>query len=93
MPLAADWPAGRDVVTLVERFTGTKHWNDGATLKAAYERHNAEVRQTIPPQRLLEWRAIEGWTPTCEVLGLPIPDRSFPWHNRGAEGSTKRAER
>lgn len=46
---------GRDFLTLLERFTGAKQWDDAATLKAAYERYNAVLRQTIPPHRLLEW--------------------------------------
>jgi Sulfotransferase domain len=28
---------------------------------AAYDRHNSKVRRTVPPRRLLEWRASEGW--------------------------------
>src|SRR5437867_5865647 len=37
------------------------------------------VRTTIPPYRLLEWRADEGWSPICQALGMPLPDRPFPW--------------
>jgi Sulfotransferase domain len=59
MSLAPDWNEGRDLVTLLERFAG-KHWDDPATLMAAYERRNAEVRRRVPPHRLLEWRANEG---------------------------------
>ena len=85
MALAADWRAGRDLLTLFERFTGTTRWDDPATLLAAYERHNAAVRAAVPPQRLLEWHAAEGWPPICQALGLPIPDRPFPWHNRRSD--------
>jgi hypothetical protein len=48
MTLAADWNEGRGLLTLLERFTGTERWDDPTTLRAAYERHNAEVRQTVP---------------------------------------------
>src|SRR4051812_36569265 len=61
MALAPDWNEGRDLVDLLERFTGSKQWDDAATLMAAYERHNTAVRQNVPPHRLLEWRAAEGW--------------------------------
>ena len=40
---------------------------------AAYERHNAEVRASIPTDQLLEWTATDGWFPICERLGLPSP--------------------
>jgi hypothetical protein len=82
MALAPDWNAGRGLLSLLERFTGTEQWDDPATLMAAYERHNDEVRQTVPPHRLLEWRAKEGWPPICLALGLPVPDLPFPWTNR-----------
>jgi hypothetical protein len=85
LALAPDWNEGRGLLNLLERFTGTKHWDHPATMMAAYERHNAEVRMNVPPQRLLEWRATEGWEPICEALHLPIPEVPFPWNNRRSE--------
>ncbi len=80
--LAPGWNEGRDLITLFERFTGTAYWDDPAALMDAYERHNAAVRQTVPPERLLEWRAADGWEPICKALSLPVPDMPFPWANR-----------
>jgi hypothetical protein len=85
MALAPDWNEGRGLLDLFERFTRSKQWDDSATLMAAYERHNAEVRQTVPPHRLLEWRASEGWAPICRTLGVPAPDVPFPWTNRRSD--------
>jgi len=85
MALASDWNEGRGLVTLLERFTGTEHWDDPAILMTAYERHNAEVRQAIPPHRLLEWHAPQGWAPICEALRVPEPEMPFPWVNRRSE--------
>lgn len=82
MALAPDWNEGRGLVDLLERFTGSKHWDDQATLMAAYERHNAAVRHIVPSHRLLEWRATEGWAPICRALDLPVPALPFPWTNR-----------
>jgi hypothetical protein len=82
MALASDWKDGRDLVTLLELFTGTDQWDDPAVLMAAYERHNALVRLMIPPQRLLEWRAAEGWAPICRALDLPMPAMPFPHRNK-----------
>jgi hypothetical protein len=85
LALAPNWSHGHGLTDLLERFTGTTNWDDPATLMAAYERHNAEVRRTAPSQRLLEWQATEGWEPVCRVLGQPIPDQPFPWTNRRSE--------
>lgn len=85
MALAPDWNEGHGLVDLLERFTGTKQWDNPATMMAAYERHNKAVRATIPGHRLLEWRAEEGWVPICHALGVPVPDIPFPWTNRRSE--------
>lgn len=82
MALAPGWSAGCGLVTLLERFTGTLEWDDPATLMAAYERHNAQVRAEVPRSRLVEWRASQGWRPICDALGMPVPDMPFPWVNR-----------
>jgi hypothetical protein len=85
--LAPGWSDGRGFLALLERFTGTTLWDDPTTMMAAYERHNAEVRKTVPVSRLLEWRAAEGWAPICRALGVPVPDVPFPWINgRGERG-------
>src|SRR5258706_16209712 len=85
MALAPDWSGGRGLLALLERFTGTTRWDDPATLMAAYERHNAEVREAIPRERLLEWRAAEGWAPICRALGAPPPAVPFPGTNRRSD--------
>lgn len=76
------WLDGRGLVTLLERFAGTLHWDDPAILMAAYERHNAQVREQVPANALLEWRAEDGWGPICAALKLPEPAVPFPWVNR-----------
>ena len=85
MALAPDWNEGRGFLDLLERFTGMAQWDDPATMMAAYERHNAEVRRLASPERLLEWRATDGWQPICHALGLPVPDLPFPWVNQRSE--------
>jgi Sulfotransferase domain len=61
---------------------------DGATAMAAYVRHNDEARAGVPPERLLEWRASEGWGPICARLGLPVPEEPFPRVNTREEWSS-----
>jgi hypothetical protein len=79
------WPEGRSLAAVLERFVGDADWANPATWISAYERHNAEVREAIPPGRLLEWRAEEGWGPICRALDIPVPDAPFPWTGRRAE--------
>lgn len=52
---------------------------------AAFERHNAEVIATIPPERLLVFEAAHGWEPLCSFLGVPVPDQAFPRTNSREE--------
>jgi hypothetical protein len=82
LALDPDWKSGRDLLDLFIRFTGTTQWDDPQTLMAAYERHNAEVRKSIPSHHLLEWNAKEGWAPLCRALNKPIPNQPFPWMNK-----------
>jgi len=59
-----------------ERFT--PDWRDPDACKAAYEQHNAEVRATIPADRLIDWQPGDGWEPICAKLGVPLPTEPFP---------------
>ncbi len=52
---------------------------------AAYEQHNEEVRCRVPPGRLIEWQAGEGWEPICAALGMPVPEQPFPHQNTTAQ--------
>lgn len=58
--------------------------DDRAAVLAVYERHLAEVRSTIPPERLLEWQPGDGWKPLCAALDMPIPEIEFPHQNSAA---------
>lgn len=83
-----DDPWARMVHTMMRRHIGSI--TDEASAKAAYDRHNAEVRATIPSSRLLEWRATDGWAPLCGALGLEVPDEPFPVTNTTEEFNTRR---
>ena len=51
---------------------------DRESVIAAYEHHNARVREVIAPDRLLVFNVAEGWAPLCGFLGVPVPDTPFP---------------
>jgi hypothetical protein len=74
---------------MASRFTSALE--DPEACMAAFERHNARVRETIPRARLLEWRATEGWEPLCTALGLPIPEEPFPRTNTREEWAARRS--
>lgn len=55
-----------------------------------YHRHNAEVRQTVPPAKLLIYDVKAGWEPLCQFLDVPIPATTFPHTNTRAEFQGKK---
>jgi Sulfotransferase domain len=59
--------------------------DDRAFMTAAFERHNAAVRNAVPPERLLVYEVGEGWPRLCEFLGLPVPAAPFPRVNSREE--------
>ena len=74
----------RMITTLLSaRFT--PDWAQEGPSKAAYERHNAEVRGAIPADRLIDWQPGDGWGPICAGLGLPEPAEPFPHVNTTEE--------
>jgi hypothetical protein len=68
---------------MLKRFT--PNFLDPDEAKAAFVRHNDEVRATIAPSRLIEWRPGDDWGPLCEGLGLPVPDEPYPHTNTTEE--------
>jgi hypothetical protein len=68
-----------------------------------FEEHNAEVRRTVPADRLLEFEVGQGWEPLCAFLGRPVPQTPFPRLNdaeafarnltRGVAGGGRSAHR
>jgi hypothetical protein len=68
---------------LSARFAPDWRTREGAI--AAYERHNEDVRRSVPPERLIDWRPGDGWEPICAALGLAVPDAPFPHENSAAD--------
>jgi Sulfotransferase domain len=68
-----------------ERFGFHSRFDDPEAMITAYEWHNASVRSSVPPNRLLECTLGDGWPPLCDRLGVPVPDEPFPWTNTTIE--------
>lgn len=75
----------RAMVNALLRTRLTDRWPAAEAVMEAYERHNEEVRSTVPAERLIEWQPGAGWGPLCERLGLAVPDEPFPHVNTTAE--------
>ena len=55
-----------------------KDLSDQGPARQAFRDHNALVRSLVPPEKLLEFRAEQGWKPLCNFLGKEMPDRPYP---------------
>jgi hypothetical protein len=60
-------------------------FEDRAHAIDVYEKHNDEVRKTIPADRLLVYEPGQGWEPLCSFLSRPVPDEPYPHVNSTEE--------
>ena len=60
---------------------GFQDLHDRSSMIATFERHNRAVIEGLPKERVLVYRAQEGWGPLCQFLGLPTPQEPFPHLN------------
>jgi hypothetical protein len=81
-------PPGDFVELLVGEKTFHKDFSE-ANMIAVYERHNEEVKRTIPPERLLVFEAKQGWEPLCRFLDVPVPSDPYPKSNTTEEFKTR----
>jgi hypothetical protein len=59
---------------------------DHDTCINVFNRHNRQVQEFVPADRLLVFRVQEGWEPLCEFLGCDVPQGTpFPHLNEGRE--------
>ena len=83
-------PRMRRVLAMTERliwdgvFGG--RFEDKTHAIEVFQRHNEEVKQTVPPDRLLVYEVKRGWGPLCSFLGVPVPEgEPFPHVNDAEE--------
>jgi hypothetical protein len=77
-------------VVLMDTFGG--RFLDKAHAIDVFARHNAAVRESVDPSRLLVFHVKDGWEPLCRFLDRPVPDESFPRVNDTAEFLSRFAE-
>ncbi len=81
-PEMADW---FEMWRAVASARFTDRWTDRDAAIAAYERHNAEVRASVPTGELVDWQARDGWEPLCDALDMAVPGEPFPHLNTREE--------
>jgi Sulfotransferase domain len=69
---------------ILERTFGGRFEERGYAI-GVYERHNEAVRASVPADRLLVYRAEEGWGSLCGFLGSEVPRETFPRANAREE--------
>ena len=67
--------------------------NDRAAAIKVFNEHLAEVRATIPTERLLVFEATDGWDPLCAFLEVPVPDEPYPRTNTTEEFRQRQRKR
>ena len=89
-PLNRFWPYGTKLNQMV---FGDRAFERSEPVREvfieAYRQHNERVRQSIAPDRLLEFNVQQGWKPLCEFLELDVPQSDFPHSNAGISGPSK----
>jgi hypothetical protein len=48
---------------------------------SVFNAYEADVKASVPADRLLVFRASEGWEPLCRFLGKPVPATGYPRTN------------
>jgi hypothetical protein len=66
---------------------------DEAHMVEVFNRHNEDVKRIIPAERLLVFKAAQGWEPLCRFLGVPVPSTPFPLTNTTQEFRERMAAR
>lgn len=70
---------------LIWQRTFGDRFEDRAHALGVLAEHRARVRADVPDDRLLVFRAEEGWDPLCAFLGVPAPDTPYPKGNTAAD--------
>lgn len=53
-----------------------------------YLKHNQQVKDEVPADRLLVFESSQGWAPLCEFLEVPVPDGPYPRTNSSEDFAT-----
>ena len=65
------------------------HFLDRGHALRVFAKHNQEVEESIPTERLLVFDVKQGWPPLCAFLGVPVPEGELFPHVNDAESFQK----
>jgi Sulfotransferase domain len=82
-------PPGDFAPLLIGQKTFGGRFDEDAMIEV-FNRHNEDVKRTIPAGRLLVFDAVQGWEPICRFLDKPIPAMPFPKTNTTEEFQSRR---
>lgn len=74
----------RMVSTIIWQNTFSNRFEDKAYALSIFNNHIAEVKRTVPAEKLLVYEVKEGWEPLCKFLEVPVPNKPFPRLNDSA---------
>ncbi len=75
-------PVAHMIDTIIWRGTFGGAFEDTQRAISIFERHNQEVQERVPSDRLLVYEVKQGWEPLCRFLGVEAPaGRHFPHLN------------
>ncbi|HLX40950.1 MAG TPA: sulfotransferase [Ktedonobacteraceae bacterium] len=78
----ADSRHGRMIDALIWKRTFDGKFEDKDYALAVFHHHIEEVKQHVPPEKLLVFDVKEGWEPLCAFVGAKVPeDTPFPQLN------------
>ena len=55
--------------------------DDEAHVIDVYLKHNQQVKDEVPADKLLVFESSQGWAPLCDFLEVPVPDGPYPRTN------------
>lgn len=70
---------------LIWQDTFSGRFEDRAHALSVLADHERRIRALVPAERLLEFRAEQGWGPLCDFLGVPGPPEPYPRDNTGGD--------
>jgi hypothetical protein len=86
--------AQRDMAEeVILRRTFNNRVKDREHVLNVYRAHNAAVKATIPPERLLVFDGADGWEPLCAFLEVQAPSEPYPNTNSTSEFQARFHER
>jgi len=81
----ADSEQSRMVFELIWDGKFQRRMDDKRHVIEVFERHNQEVIDSVPAEKLLVYRPGDGWDPLCRFLGVPVPATPYPKTNSTEE--------